>query len=58
MAGALLESLELPFDSTVEEAWRQEVEKRVAQLEAGEVTAVPWPAIRDELYSRLSGKSD
>ena len=58
MAGVLLESLELPFDSAVEEAWRLEVEKRVAELEAGEVTAVPWATVRDELYSRLSGKSD
>ncbi len=58
IAGALLESLDLPFDSEVEEAWRLEVEKRVAQLDAGEVTAVPWSMVRDELYSRLSGNSD
>lgn len=55
LAGALLESLEPPADSSIEAAWRAEVARRVAELEAGAVETVPWVEVRDRLYARLSG---
>jgi len=54
IAGRLLESLEPPPDSGVEEAWRQEVAVRVAALDAGEVETVPWEEVRDRLFEKGS----
>lgn len=51
----LLHSLNLPIQSDIEEAWKQEAERRLAQLESGEVKAIPaddvFKAIR-ERYQR------
>jgi putative addiction module component (TIGR02574 family) len=56
IAGALLESLEPPADAGVERAWRDEVARRLAQLEAGGTSTVPWEEVRDQLYARLRPK--
>ena len=37
LAFALIESLDGPAEADVEEAWRVEIERRVAQVERGEV---------------------
>ena len=44
-----LESLDGPADSGVEEAWRLEVERRVGEIERGEVQLIPG----DEVFARL-----
>jgi putative addiction module component (TIGR02574 family) len=49
LALALIESLDGPAESGVEEAWRVEVERRVAQVERGEVQ----PIAGDEVFDRL-----
>ena len=49
LALSLLESLDGPADSGVEEAWRLEVERRVAEIERGEVQLIPG----DEVFARL-----
>jgi putative addiction module component (TIGR02574 family) len=54
LADALFASLEPTPDAEVEAAWRGEVERRVAALDAGEVDTVPWHEVRDQLYARLS----
>ena len=35
-----------------EEAWRAEVERRIAELDAGAVETVPWEELRARLYQR------
>lgn len=52
LAGLLIESLESEVDPDVEEAWRKEVERRVAELDSGAVTPVPWETLRAELLRR------
>ena len=54
IAGALLESWEPAPEVDVEMAWRQEVAARVAAVEAGGVTTIPWEEIRDRFLARLS----
>jgi len=49
LALALIESLDGPADAEVEEAWRTEIERRVAAYERGEVKLVPG----DEVFARL-----
>lgn len=54
IAGALLESLEPPVDEGVDEAWREEVARRIAAFDAGEIEAIPWEKVRDELWAKMS----
>ena len=49
LALSLLESLDGPTDPDVEEAWRLEVERRIAQIERGEVQLIPG----DEVFARV-----
>ena len=45
----LIESLDGPADPGVEEAWRVEIERRIAQIDRGEVQLIPG----DEVFARL-----
>ena len=49
LALSLIESLDGPADPDVEEAWRLEIERRIGQIERGEVQLVPG----DEVFARL-----
>ncbi len=41
--------LEAPFSDD----WAMEIERRVAALDAGTATTVPWSQVRDEALARL-----
>ncbi|MDA8108343.1 MAG: addiction module protein [Betaproteobacteria bacterium] len=49
LALSLIESLDGPADPDVEEAWRVEIERRIGQIDRGEVELVPG----DEVFARL-----
>ena len=49
LALSLIESLDGPADPDVDEAWRVEIERRVGQIERGEVPLIPG----DEVFARL-----
>ena len=49
LALSLIESLDGPADAGVEDAWRLEVERRIGQIERGEVQLIPG----DEVFARL-----
>jgi putative addiction module component (TIGR02574 family) len=51
LAGILLESLEHDVDENAEAAWQGEIERRLAELDAGRVKLVPW----DEVKAKLTG---
>ncbi len=53
MVETLLESLEAAPDDEVDRAWRDEVARRVAAVEAGEVEPVRWEAVRGRLWARI-----
>ena len=52
LAGLLIESLESEVDPDVEEAWRVEIERRVAELDAGTAKTVPWGVVKAKLLRR------
>jgi putative addiction module component (TIGR02574 family) len=54
LAGLLLESLEGEPDEGVEAAWAEEIERRVRQIDSGEVTTIPWEEVRAKLFARLN----
>ena len=56
LAGLLIESLESEPDQDVEAAWAEEIERRVRQLDSGEVKTIPWQQVRSELFARLNAK--
>ena len=56
LAGLLIESLEGEPDPGVEAAWAAEIERRVAELEAGTVTTIPWEEVRQRLLDRLNAR--
>jgi putative addiction module component (TIGR02574 family) len=53
LAGLLIESLESEVDPDVEEAWRVEVERRLAELDSGAVETVPWEVVKAKLLQRI-----
>jgi len=54
LAGLLLDSLSGAPESGVEAAWAAEVERRVRQIDSGEVATVPWDEVRAKLFARLN----
>ena len=53
LALALIESLDGPPDAGVEEAWQIEVERRLAQIDRGEVQLIPGDEVLERLRHRL-----
>ena len=54
LARALLESLdESRVDHEVEQAWIQEIDKRIRALDSGEATTVEWAEARERIARRL-----
>lgn len=49
LALSLIESLDGPADPDVEEAWRVEIERRIGQVDRGEVQLIPG----DEVFAKL-----
>ena len=56
LAGLLIESLEGEPDPEVEAAWAAEIERRVAELDAGTVKTIPWEEVRRRLLHRLNAR--
>lgn len=48
----LIEALDAETDEGVEEAWRVEIDRRVAELDSGSVEAIPWEEVRARLDRR------
>ncbi len=55
LALALIESLDGPAEdpAVVEEAWRMEIERRIGEVERGEVKPVPGDEVFAEVRRRL-----
>jgi len=56
LAGLLLESLEHEVDENVESAWQDEIERRLAELDADSVQLVPWDEVRAKLMRRTGAE--
>ena len=58
LAGLLIESLESEVDEGVEVAWKEEIKRRVAQLDSGEVETIPWERVRARLLQGSNGSEN
>jgi len=52
LAEALLASLDEDVDDDAETAWRSEIERRIAELDSGSVSPIPWHVVRQRLFER------
>jgi len=52
LALALIESLDGEVDAGAEEAWRVEIERRIAEIDRGDVQLIPG----DEVFARVRRK--
>lgn len=48
----LIESLDAESEEGVDDAWRIEIERRMAELDSGAVQTVSWEELRARLYRR------
>ena len=49
VAEQLIASLDEVPDTGVEQAWQEEVQRRLGQIECGEVQTIPWEEVRRSL---------
>ena len=56
LAGFLIESLEGPSDPDVDSLWAAEIERRVADIDSGRETSIPWEEVRQRLLERLNAR--
>jgi putative addiction module component (TIGR02574 family) len=52
LAGSLIVSLEDQVDEDAEQAWAEDIGRRVAKIDSGKVKLVPWPEARRRLRGR------
>jgi putative addiction module component (TIGR02574 family) len=48
----LIESVDAESEPGAEDAWRVEIERRMAELDSGAVQTIPWEELRARLYRR------
>jgi putative addiction module component (TIGR02574 family) len=48
----LIEALDADTEEGAEDAWRVEIERRMAELDSGSVETIPWEEVRARLYRR------
>ena len=53
LADYLWDSLDPEVDPDVEESWRQEIRRRLIDLNSGAVAALPWAEARARLLAKL-----
>jgi len=56
LAGSLLDSLDATVDPGVEEAWNQEIARRIAEVDSGKVKPIPWEDARKQIAAILNGQ--
>lgn len=53
LAGTLIDSLDEQADASVEEAWNDEIARRIAELDSGKAKTIPWVEIRRRVLAKL-----
>lgn len=51
VAATLLESLDEREDESVEQAWAEEIHRRIQEVESGTVQTIPWSEARRRLLA-------
>jgi len=54
LAGLLIESLEEEPDKDLEAVWKEEVQRRLCEIDSGDVETIPWEEVKDRLWQSLN----
>jgi len=54
LACSLMESLDAAVDEGAQQAWNEEISRRLAELDSGRAKTVPWPEVQRRISSRLT----
>ena len=52
LIGSLVDSLDTEVDEDAEEAWREEIRRRLQEIDSGAVKLIPWDEARRGLLTR------
>jgi putative addiction module component (TIGR02574 family) len=50
---SLIDSLDTTADAGAEEAWNEEIRRRIGDLDSGGAKTVPWEEVRSRISSKL-----
>lgn len=50
IAETLIASLDAAPVPEIEQAWQEEIDKRLREMDSGTVECIPWEQVRDRLY--------
>lgn len=53
LAGSLIESLEEADETAAQQAWQDEIARRLEELDSGNATTIPWEEVRRRVASKL-----
>lgn len=53
LAGSLMESLDFASDTDAEEAWNEEIARRIKDLDSGKAKTIPWIEVRRRIAAKL-----
>jgi putative addiction module component (TIGR02574 family) len=54
LADSLLESIDTEVDEDAESRWREEIRRRMAEMDSGAVRAIGWSEVETRLRKRLN----
>lgn len=57
LAARLIASLDTAVEQGVESAWADEITRRLAELDRGEVSLIPWPDARRQIEESADNAS-
>jgi putative addiction module component (TIGR02574 family) len=53
LIGSLVDSLDTEVDEGAEESWREEIRRRLQEIDSGAVKLIPWAEAQRLLLTRL-----
>lgn len=56
LADSLLESLDQEIDEGAEQAWLDEIQKRLREIDTGAVAMLPWEEAERRLWAKVPSK--
>jgi len=58
LAGLLLESVEHDPEQDVEQAWVEEIDRRLKSVDDGSATMIPWEEVKRRTHEKLARSFD
>lgn len=53
LAGSLIDSLEEVDEASAQDAWHEEIARRIEELDSGKAKTIPWDEVRRRISNKL-----